>query len=93
MSSACFAAHKRLGLCTGRPPKWPRGPTNELHNAAGSGCVLHTAALLSGDEEFSHKGHGCCAKHETGTSAGEIDINEGDETGTTPLMYAAQYAH
>ncbi|CAM9190056.1 unnamed protein product, partial [Ectocarpus sp. 6 AP-2014] len=73
-----------------RPPKWPRGPTNELHNAAGSGCIPHTAALLSGDKEFSHKGHGCCAKHKTGASAGEIDINEGDETGTTPLIYAAQ---
>ncbi|CAM9776512.1 unnamed protein product, partial [Ectocarpus fasciculatus] len=75
-----------------RPPKWHRGPTNELHNAAGSGCVPHTAALLSGEKEFSHygTGHGCCAQHTTGASAGEIDIDEGDETGMTPLIYAVQ---
>lgn len=35
---------------TPQPPQqqWPRGPHNELHDAAECGCVKHTVALLSG---------------------------------------------
>ncbi|CAM9219372.1 unnamed protein product [Scytosiphon promiscuus] len=73
------------------PQKWPRGPTNALHGSAGSGCVPRTAALLAGkDPSGAHGGQCCGAQHTLRDSDLSINIDEGDETGTTPLIFAAQ---
>ncbi|CAB1101420.1 unnamed protein product [Ectocarpus sp. CCAP 1310/34] len=51
------------------PPKLPRGPLNELHQAAMRGFTERINSVLT---------------------RGVININQGDPTGRTPLMCAAQ---
>jgi len=77
------------------PKKWPRGPTNILHDASGSGCIHDTIKVLqigrSNVVGEHHEIGKCCGGHSKMPFPTEkIDVNLGDETGTAPLIYAAQ---